>query len=109
MNEGKGTTFLMSRGVFLADFLFLFSSLKTQSWEKDQYHNAAEYQEEVQRQQQPKSTMEPDKAKREAYEKQAKELLAGRQAWRPTWRALGLNYDRPTIPHAGKPSAGPRT
>lgn len=51
--------------------------------------------------------MEPDTAEREAYEKQAKEMLEGKQVWRPTWQALGFNYDRPAIPPSPKgPASG---
>lgn len=71
-------------------------------WEHDQYYKANKYQDEQQRKAQPKAAMEPDNDEREAYEKQAQELLEGKQAWRPTWQALGLNYDRPAVlPRSG--------
>jgi large subunit ribosomal protein L23 len=38
--------------------------------------------------------MEPNKTEREEYAKEAKQLLDGTKTWRPTWQALGLNYDR---------------
>lgn len=63
-------------------------------WEKDQYFNAEKYQEEIQRSQRPDAAMEPNKAEREEYAKEAKQLLEGTKTWRPTWQALGLNYDR---------------
>ena len=52
--------------------------------------------------------MEPNKTEREEYEKEAKQLLDGTKAWRPTWQALGLNYDR-SIFNAGKGSASTRS
>ncbi|KAL2006183.1 hypothetical protein VTN00DRAFT_9837 [Thermoascus crustaceus] len=76
-------------------------------WEKDQFFKAEEYQEEQSNRQQPRAAMEPNKAEREAYAEQAKELLEGKRRWRPTWQALGLNYDRPLFPAAGKQSTGP--
>ena len=42
--------------------------------------------------------MEPVKGEREAFEKQAKAILEGRDTWRPTWQALGLNYGKPVVP-----------
>lgn len=38
----------------------------------------------------------PEK-KRETIAEQAKRLLEGKEAWQPTWKALGLNYDRPVL------------
>ncbi|KAJ9209682.1 hypothetical protein DTO166G4_8726 [Paecilomyces variotii] len=73
-------------------------------WEKDQFFKAAQYQKDMQSKNDPQSAMEPNKPEREAFEKQAKELLEGKQTWRPTWQALGLNYDRPAIP-TGKGSS----
>ena len=72
-------------------------------WEKDQYFKAEKYQEEIQRSQRPEAANEPNKTEREEYAKEAKELLAGTKTWRPTWQALGLNYDR-SIFRAGKNS-----
>jgi hypothetical protein len=45
--------------------------------------------------------MEPVKGEREAFEKQAKAILEGRDTWRPTWQALGLNYGKPVVPNFG--------
>lgn len=63
-------------------------------WEKDQYFKAAKYQEDLQDQQRPDAGMKANESEREAYEKEAKELLDGKKVWRPTWQALGLSYDR---------------
>jgi large subunit ribosomal protein L23 len=46
---------------------------------------------------QPKATLKPNTDEREAFEQQAKELLEGKTVWRPTWQALGLNYDRSSL------------
>ncbi|KAL2864674.1 mitochondrial 54S ribosomal protein uL23m [Aspergillus lucknowensis] len=66
-------------------------------WEKDQFYKAAKYQDQIQKAQRPEAGMEPNKEEREAFEEEAKKLLDGSKPWRPTWQALGLNYDRPIV------------
>lgn len=66
-------------------------------WESEQFHRAAKYQKEIQDSQRPDAGTKPDKTAREAYEEEAKRLLDGSKPWRPTWRALGLSYDRPVF------------
>ena len=46
---------------------------------------------------QPSASAKPVKNEAEAFENQAKELLEGQKAWKPTWQALGLSYDRPAL------------
>ncbi|PLN79164.1 ribosomal protein L23 family protein [Aspergillus taichungensis] len=67
------------------------------AWEQEQFHNTSKYQKDMQRAQRPDAGMEPNKEARKEYEADAKKLLDGSKAWRPTWQALGLNYDRTTI------------
>ncbi|KAL4931535.1 mitochondrial 54S ribosomal protein uL23m [Aspergillus undulatus] len=75
---------------------------KMDAWEKDQYHKAAKFQKQSQDENNPtKLRVEPKEGEHEAFDEQAKQLLNGEKAWRPTWQALGLNYDRPAI--GGKP------
>lgn len=74
-------------------------------WEKDQFHKAAKFQREMSEKMQPQATLKPDEEDREAYAKQAKELLEGKAVWRPTWQALGLNYNRPNVPSLSKPKS----
>lgn len=45
-----------------------------------------------QQQQKPHSAEEPDEKLRKAFEEQAKELKGDKEAWRPTWKALGLDF-----------------
>lgn len=45
----------------------------------------------------PQAKREPDEDARKAYAKQASQLLEGKKKWRPTWQALGLNYDRASV------------
>ncbi|BCR88620.1 mitochondrial 54S ribosomal protein uL23m [Aspergillus chevalieri] len=66
-------------------------------WEKDQFFRAAKYQEDIQKANRPDAGMEPNKPEREAFEEEAKQLLEGKKAWRPTWQALGLSYDRSAL------------
>ncbi|KAL2783561.1 ribosomal protein L23-domain-containing protein [Aspergillus keveii] len=66
-------------------------------WEKDQYFKAAEYQDNIQKSQQFENKTKPNEAEREAFEAEAKKLLDGSKPWRPTWQALGLNYNRSSV------------
>ncbi|PLB47272.1 ribosomal protein L23 family protein [Aspergillus steynii IBT 23096] len=66
-------------------------------WENEQFHRAAKYQKQLSDSQRPEAGTKPDKDAREAYEQEAKKLLDGSKSWRPTWRALGLSYDRPAF------------
>ncbi|KAL2829939.1 ribosomal protein L23-domain-containing protein [Aspergillus cavernicola] len=72
-----------------------------EAWEKDQFWKAAKYQQQSQKARQPESAMEANKEEREALDEEAKKLLGGEKPWRPTWQALGLNYDRPVV--GGRP------
>ncbi|KKK21242.1 mitochondrial 54S ribosomal protein, partial [Aspergillus ochraceoroseus] len=63
-------------------------------WEKDQFFKAAKYQSEIQDKQRPDAGMKANKDERETFEEDAKKLLDGSKSWRPTWQALGLNYNR---------------
>lgn len=66
-------------------------------WEKDQFFKAAKYQSDIQQANRPDAGMEPNKPEREAFEKEAKEIVEGKKTWRPTWQALGLSYDRSAL------------
>ncbi|KAL3451952.1 ribosomal protein L23-domain-containing protein [Aspergillus insuetus] len=66
-------------------------------WEKDQYFKAAEYQDNIQKSQQFENKTKPNAAERESFEAEAKKLLDGSKPWRPTWQALGLNYNRSAV------------
>ncbi|CEL03246.1 hypothetical protein ASPCAL04403 [Aspergillus calidoustus] len=66
-------------------------------WEKDQFFKAAEYQDNIQKSQQFENKTKPNEAEREAFEAEAKKLLDGSKPWRPTWQALGLNYNRSAV------------
>ncbi|OJI96091.1 hypothetical protein ASPVEDRAFT_122817 [Aspergillus versicolor CBS 583.65] len=76
------------------------------AWEKDQFFKAAKYQDQIQKAQRPDAGMQPDKESREAFDAEAKKLLSGEKPWRPTWQALGLNYDRPAVGSAKGPFSG---
>ncbi|KAL6238629.1 hypothetical protein BDW75DRAFT_201209 [Aspergillus navahoensis] len=68
-----------------------------EKWEKDQFFKAKKYQDKIQEAQKPDAPMKPNTEMREAYEEAAKDILSGKKTWRPTWQALGLNYDRPVL------------
>ncbi len=42
--------------------------------------------------QKPNGAEKPNEELRKAFKEQAKELNADKEAWRPTWKALGLNF-----------------
>ncbi|OAX85565.1 hypothetical protein ACJ72_00059 [Emergomyces africanus] len=76
-------------------------------WEKDRYFEAKKYQETASETLAPDAKNKPlPEKKREAIAEQAKRLLEGKEAWQPTWKALGLNYDRPVL---GGSVNGPKT
>ncbi|PYH96283.1 ribosomal protein L23 family protein [Aspergillus ellipticus CBS 707.79] len=67
------------------------------AWEKDQFFKAAKYQQKLQDGQKPDAATKPDEGSRDAMAEEAKKLLSGSKTWRPTWQALGLNYDRSSV------------
>ncbi|RAL14003.1 mitochondrial 54S ribosomal protein uL23m [Aspergillus homomorphus CBS 101889] len=75
-------------------------------WEKDQYFKAAKYQEEMRDSRSPEAMTKPPTQERESYAEEAKKILSGEKPWRPTWQALGLNYDRSAL---RKPQQGSRS
>lgn len=83
----------------------MFGSKKYR-WEKDQFYKAAKFQKQIQDAQQPDAAMKANKEEREAFEEEAKKLLDGSKAWRPTWQALGLNYNRSIIGNGKGPFGG---
>ncbi|KAL4919753.1 ribosomal protein L23-domain-containing protein [Aspergillus aurantiobrunneus] len=68
-----------------------------EAWEQDQFFKAEKYQDQIQKSQRPDAGMQVDKEAREAFDEEAKKLLAGEKPWRPTWQALGLSFDRPSL------------
>lgn len=88
------------------ELTFPFFFLSGCRWEKDQFFKAAKYQDQIQKAQQPDAGMQPDKESREAFDAEAKKLLSGEKPWRPTWQALGLSYDRPSVGSAKGPFSG---
>ncbi|KAL4937411.1 hypothetical protein BDV06DRAFT_215906 [Aspergillus oleicola] len=68
---------------------------KMDAWEKDQFHKAARYQQDMGRRNNPQIvSTELQEGESDALTKEAKKVLGGEKPWRPTWQALGLNYDR---------------
>ncbi|RAH44432.1 mitochondrial 54S ribosomal protein uL23m [Aspergillus aculeatinus CBS 121060] len=74
-------------------------------WEKDQYYKAAKWQQEMQDAQKPEAGMLAPTKERESYAAEAEKILSGEKPWRPTWQALGLNYDRAV---RGKAATSPK-
>lgn len=68
-------------------------------WEQDQHHKAYKEQLGYEKKQQPDAKNEPDTEAREAFEEAVHERS---QSWKPTWQALGLNYDRTSLWKSGK-------
>jgi len=67
------------------------------AWQKDQFYNHYKYNREIQESNQPSASAKPVKEEAKAFEEQAKELVEGKQPWKPTWQVLGLRYDRPGL------------
>jgi large subunit ribosomal protein L23 len=70
-------------------------------WEHDQYTKAQNHEEETRQSRQPSDITKPDEKAREAFGNSAKEIRE-KKTWRPTWQALGLNYDRASLWKNGK-------
>lgn len=59
--------------------------------------DAKRYEKEYQDRGKPDAANKPDEKAREAYEDAATEINENKTQWRPTWQALGLNYNRPIV------------
>lgn len=68
---------------------------KQSRWERDTYFEAKKVQEEYQDSMSPEAALKAPERKREILAEQAKRLKQGRESWQPTWKALGLNFERP--------------
>lgn len=80
-------------------------------WDRDSFHDAKKMQEEFNESQRPESATKEPKLRREKLEKQSEMLQEGTETWTPTWKALGLSFDRADIGKAkgkgkGKGKAG---
>lgn len=67
------------------------------SWEKDQFFSHHRYSRDLQDSRAPAASAKAVPGAKEAFEKQAKDLLEGRKTFKPTWQSLGLRYDRPAL------------
>lgn len=78
--------------------MFLFNR-----WEKDSWDAAAKHQEKAQKQTRQKAdaSEEPDNDLREAYKKQAEAIKEKQTEWRPTWKALGLDFAHKEMANGG--------
>ena len=54
-------------------------------------------QEEYQNSQTPEAATKAPEKERSKLAEQAKRLQEGKEEWTPTWKALGLSYDRPAL------------
>lgn len=55
------------------------------------------------------SAEKPDEEVRKAFEEQAKELKENKEVWRPTWKALGLDFAHKELAksrNSGSPASG---
>jgi large subunit ribosomal protein L23 len=83
---------LFGEGMLLLTCLFF-----NYSWNKKEFHESEKFQSEMQKEFSGQNATKAPESAREAYEKQAKDILEGKTAWRPTWQALGLQYDRAAL------------
>ncbi|CRG83949.1 hypothetical protein PISL3812_01305 [Talaromyces islandicus] len=68
-----------------------------EDWNKKEFYDSEKYTSELQKEFSGQNATEAPESTRESYKKQAKDLLEGKAAWRPTWQALGLQYDRAAL------------
>ncbi|KAJ5226989.1 54S ribosomal protein [Penicillium citrinum] len=63
-------------------------------WEKESWDATEKHQQRVRKEnaQKPDASEKPDEDLRKAYKEQAEQLKAEKEAWRPTWKALGLEF-----------------
>lgn len=66
-------------------------------WSKKEFYDSDKFQSDLQKEFSGQNDMKAPETRREAYEKQAKDLLEGKTTWRPTWQALGLQYERAAL------------
>jgi len=66
-------------------------------WEKETYYQAQKEQTKFQDSLAPDAARKAPEAKRKLLAEQAKLMLEGKETWKPTWQALGLNFDRPLL------------
>ena len=66
-------------------------------WEKDRFYETKKMQDEYQDSHHPDATKKAPKTRREILAEQAQKILDGKETWKPTWQALGLNYNRPVV------------
>ncbi|EEH49483.1 mitochondrial 54S ribosomal protein YmL41 [Paracoccidioides brasiliensis Pb18] len=66
-------------------------------WEKERFFETKEYQRDISEKMEPDAKNKAPERKWKTVSEQAKRLLDGKEKWEPTWKALGLNYERPVI------------
>ena len=59
--------------------------------------NNKKWQDEYQKMEGQNSFRKPNTRATTVFDEAAKEILDGKRVWRPTWQALGLNYDRTSV------------
>ncbi|RJE23585.1 hypothetical protein PHISCL_04085 [Aspergillus sclerotialis] len=66
-------------------------------WDRDIFLNNRKWQDEYRDVRGQDSFKKPNPTARTTFTEAAKEILDGKKVWRPTWQALGLNYDRTSV------------
>lgn len=100
------------RSIALNKFKTNLYSKTNNRWEQETFYDAKKMQDEFSEANRPEAaTMEPTK-RREKIKEQAEKLQSGTETWTPTWKALGLGFDRPTLGakemDKGNPSSEPK-
>lgn len=57
-------------------------------WEKDTYYDGIRYSMEENKRRAETAATQPNKLHRKSIAQQAKELLAGKTTWKPTWESI---------------------
>ncbi|KAK2766935.1 hypothetical protein FQN54_006250 [Arachnomyces sp. PD_36] len=72
-------------------------------WEKENFFGAKKMQEDMNEAAKPEAATKEPKVERKLIAEQAEKLKEGAETWTPTWKALGLNFDRPVVGKGGSP------
>jgi large subunit ribosomal protein L23 len=79
-------------------------SMAFDRWEKETFYESKKEQQKFEDSQAPEAATKAPEAKRELLAEQAKLMLGGKETWKPTWQALGLNFDRPLLGRGTPPA-----
>ena len=66
-------------------------------WDREMFMHNERSQDDYRDSRMHDSILKPNNKVRDTFKDRAKEIQEGTRVWRPTWQALGLNYDRSSV------------